>query len=69
MRCGRHRSQAMNRDETIRRLAELIRKALRPERRRVATRASKAERKRRLKEKRKRADTKRGRQAPSADDD
>ena len=69
VRCGRHRSQAMNREETIRRLGELIRKALRRERRRVATRASGAERKRRLKDKRKRAETKRRRRAPSADDD
>ena len=69
VRCGRHRSQAMNREETIRRLSELIRKALRRERRRVATRPSGAERKRRLKDKRKRADIKRGRKAPGADDD
>ena len=69
VRCGRHRSQAMNREETIRRLSELIRKALRRERRRVATRPSGAERKRRLKDKRKRADIKRGRKAPGGDDD
>jgi len=69
VRCGRHRSQAMNREETVRRFTELIRKALHRERRRIATRPSKAARKRRLKEKRKRADTKRRRQAPSADDD
>ena len=69
VRCGRHRSQAMNREETIRRFAELIRKALRRERRRVSTRPSAAERKRRLKDKRKRADTKRRRRPPSADDD
>ncbi len=69
VRCGRHRSQAMNREETIRRLSELIRKALRRERRRVATRPSGAERKRRLKDKRKRADIKRRRKAPGADDD
>ena len=69
VRCGRHRSQAMNREETIRRLSELIRKALRRERRRVATRPSGAQRKRRLKDKRKRADIKRGRKAPGGDDD
>jgi ribosome-associated protein len=69
VRCGRHRSQAMNREETIRRLSELIRKALRRERRRVATRPSGAQRKRRLKDKHKRADIKRGRKAPGGDDD
>ena len=69
VRCGRHRSQAMNREETIRRLSELIRKALRRERRRVATRPSGAARKRRMKDKRKRADIKRGRKAPGGDDD
>ncbi len=69
VRCGRHRSQAMNREETVRRFTELIRKALHRERRRIATRPSKAARKRRLKDKHKRADTKRRRQAPSADDD
>jgi ribosome-associated protein len=69
VRCGRHRSQAMNREETIRRLEELIRRALTPVRRRVATRPSKAARKRRLGDKRKRSDTKRRRRAPSRDDD
>jgi len=56
VRCGRHRSQAMNREETIRRFAALIRDALRYERRR-------------LKDKRKRSEIKRGRRAPSSDDD
>jgi len=59
----------MNREETIRRFGELIRRALTPERRRVATRPSNAERKRRLREKRKRSDTKRQRRAPNRDDD
>ena len=69
VRCGRHRSQAMNREETIRRLAELIRKALSRARRRVATRPSAAQRKRRLKNKHKRAETKRTRRTPGAQDD
>lgn len=69
VRCGRHRSQAMNREETIRRLAALIRDALRHVRRRVATRPSTPQRKRRMKDKRKRAEIKRGRRAPSADSD
>jgi ribosome-associated protein len=69
VRCGRHRSQAMNREETIRRFAALIRDALRYERRRVATRPSTPQRKRRLKDKRKRSEIKRRRRAPSADDD
>jgi len=69
VRCGRHRSQAMNREETIRRFGELIRKALMRERRRLATRPSAAERKRRLKDKRKRAELKRRRRPPSGNDD
>jgi ribosome-associated protein len=69
VRCGRHRSQAMNREETIRRFAALIRDALRYERRRVATRPSTPQRKRRLKDKRKRSEIKRRRRTPSADDD
>ncbi len=69
VRCGRHRSQAMNREETIRRFATLIRNALRHVRRRVATRPSAPQRKRRMKDKRKRAEIKRGRRTPSADDD
>ncbi len=69
VRCGRHRSQASNRAETIRRFATLIRDALRHVRRRVATRPSAPQRKRRMKDKRKRAETKRRRRAPSSDDD
>ena len=69
VRCGRHRSQAMNREETIRRFAALIRDALRHVRRRVATRPSAPQRKRRMKDKRKRAEIKRRRRAPSSDDD
>ncbi len=69
VRCGRHRSQAMNREEAMHRFQALIRKALQRERRRVATRPSKAERERRLKQKRKRAEIKRTRRAPRADDD
>ena len=68
VRCGRHRSQAMNRAEAIGRLGELIRKALRRVPRRVATRPSKAARKRRLTDKRQRAETKRRRRAPDSDD-
>jgi len=69
VRCGRHRSQAANREETIRRFAELVRRALQRERRRVATRPSVAARKRRMKDKRKRAESKQRRRRPSADGD
>ncbi|HXV75629.1 MAG TPA: alternative ribosome rescue aminoacyl-tRNA hydrolase ArfB [Candidatus Polarisedimenticolaceae bacterium] len=53
--CQRHRSQAANRREAIERFAELIRRALAPRRRRVATGVPPAERRRRLEQKRQRA--------------
>ncbi len=68
VRCGRHRSQAMNREEAIRRFEELIRAALRRRRRRVATKPSRAERERRLTAKRRRSETKSARRAPRDDD-
>jgi ribosome-associated protein len=69
VRCGRHRSQAMNREEVIRRFHELIRGALRRDRRRVATQPSRADRERRMKEKRRRGEVKRTRGRPRADED
>ena len=69
VRCGRHRSQAANREETLRRFADLLRAALRRQRPRVATQPSAAERKRRIEQKRKRARLKERRRRPGADDD
>ena len=68
VRCGRHRSQAANRDDTVRRFAQLIREALKPRRRRVPTKPSTGERKRRLEQKRRRAKVKDHRRRPSGDD-
>jgi ribosome-associated protein len=59
--CGRHRSQAANRREVVERFAELLREALKPPRKRVETRVPRGERRRRLEQKRRRADVKKGR--------
>jgi ribosome-associated protein len=58
------RSQARNRELAIERVAELLRQALRVERRRVPTRPTKAAAERRLEQKRRRSQTKRLRQPP-----
>jgi ribosome-associated protein len=66
--CGRQRSQAANRIEAMERFAELLRQALRPRRRRVATRVPANEKRRRLEQKRRRARLKRERGRPGPDD-
>jgi len=58
------RSQWRNRELATERLVEQLRAALRVERKRVATRPSKAARERRLEQKRRRSETKRLRRAP-----
>ena len=58
------RSQARNRELATERVAEALREALRVERRRVATKPSKAAVERRLEQKRRRSQTKRLRQPP-----
>lgn len=62
----RHRSQARNREEAIRRLVECIRAAARKPKKRKKTKPSAAARERRLEEKRRRAQIKRKRR-PVAD--
>jgi ribosome-associated protein len=62
------RSQHRNREIARERLAELIREALRPRKRRVRTRVPAAQRKRRLEHKRRRAETKRRRRRPVDND-
>ena len=57
----RHRSQAANRELAAQRMAELLAFALRETKRRKKTRISRAERERRLSDKRHRAATKRNR--------
>ena len=58
------RSQARNRELATERVADALREALRVERRRVATKPSKAAVERRLEQKRRRSQTKRLRQPP-----
>lgn len=65
---GRFRSRAKNREAARARLAEMVREALRVRRRRVPTRPGKAARERRLREKKHRSTTKRGRVRPRNDD-
>ncbi|HEX6723714.1 MAG TPA: alternative ribosome rescue aminoacyl-tRNA hydrolase ArfB [Gaiella sp.] len=61
------RSQAWNRELAVERLVAKLAEALRVERRRVATRPTKAARERRLAEKRRRADVKRRRGQPEVE--
>jgi ribosome-associated protein len=56
-----HRSQSRNQAEAYDRLCQMIRSVKNPPKRRVATKPSKAARRRRLDDKRKRGDIKRGR--------
>ena len=58
------RSQLRNRELAVERLAEQLRAALKVQRRRVATRPTKASRERRLESKRRRSETKRLRRPP-----
>lgn len=58
------RSQLRNRELAVERLAEQLRAALKVQRRRVATKPTKASRERRLASKRRRSETKRLRQPP-----
>ena len=58
-----HRSQMRNREEVRKRLAELVADALRPQRKRLATAPTKGAEERRLKNKKRRSETKRLRQS------
>jgi ribosome-associated protein len=62
------RSQARNRDLAVERLRERVAQALRPRKRRRATKATRASRERRLQAKRKRSEIKRKRGRPGPDD-
>ncbi|NPV06875.1 MAG: aminoacyl-tRNA hydrolase [Anaerolineae bacterium] len=63
----RFRSQQRNRQDARERLAELVRQAARPPRRRRPTRPSAASRSRRLESKRRRGELKRLRRPPASD--
>jgi ribosome-associated protein len=60
------RSQWRNRELAVERLVEQLRKALKVERRRVATKPTKASRERRLESKKRRGETKKLRRTPPA---
>lgn len=66
--CGTHRSQRRNRLEVLDRLAEVLRTALQPRRRRIPTRATKASKQRRREDKKRRSSIKKLRRKPSGDD-
>jgi len=63
----RHRSQSRNREAAIERLRELVAQALRPRRKRRATRPTLAARESRMESKRRRAETKRDRRTTPED--
>jgi len=63
----RHRSQSRNREAAIERLRELVAQALRPRRKRRATRPTPAARESRMESKRRRAETKRDRRTTPED--
>jgi len=61
------RSQARNRELAVERLRQRVAAALRPRKRRRATRATRASQERRLQSKRRRSELKRSRRAPGVD--
>jgi ribosome-associated protein len=67
--CQRHRSQTANRREAITRFAALVRAALRPRPRRRSTKVPRAERRRRLDDKRHRSRLKQHRTGRTGRDD
>lgn len=65
----RYREQPRNREDALERLANLIRKAAEKPVKRVKTRPTRSSKQRRLDEKRKRGEQKRGRRRPSHSDE
>ena len=68
IRSERHRSQRMNREDAVRKFAELLRDALIPEAPRKKTRVSRVVKARRLDEKKRRSNVKRDRQKPAGEE-
>ncbi len=64
LHASEHRSQSQNRRAVVGRFRNLLREALRPPKRRVPTRPTRASEERRLESKRRRAEKKRLRQSP-----
>ncbi len=69
MQAQRHRSQAANRAELVKRFVDVFQKALQPMKHRIATRVPPRARERRLEEKKQRTQTKRIRQVSRNFDD
>ena len=65
----KHRSQLRNREDVAARLGDLVARALRPVKKRTATKPTEGSRRRRIAEKKRRSDVKRERRRPRADDD
>ncbi len=68
VKASRHRTQERNRADAVRRLVEIIRAAARPARVRRKTRPTASSRRRRLLDKRRRSEVKRGRGVPHDDE-
>lgn len=66
--CDRHREQGRNVAECLSRLRETVQAALRPPKRRVATKPTRASRERRIDSKRQRSAKKQLRKPPKTDD-
>lgn len=64
----RHRSQLRNREDVLKRLGDLVARALVPAKHRTATKPTASSRDRRIKEKKRRGEIKRARQRPGAED-
>jgi ribosome-associated protein len=68
IRSDRHRSQSRNREDAIERLVALVRDGLTVKKDRIATGPSAGAKRKRLEQKRKRAEVKQARRRPSFDD-
>jgi ribosome-associated protein len=69
VRCGRHRSQSRNREETLERFAAIVAAALKPRVKRRPTKVSKGAKRRRLDEKQRRGKVKSLRRRPGASEE
>ncbi|HEV7780368.1 MAG TPA: alternative ribosome rescue aminoacyl-tRNA hydrolase ArfB [Chitinophagaceae bacterium] len=67
VRSQTHRTQLANKEEVTEKINELVKKALEKKKARIATRASKASKEKRIEGKKRRADIKSGRQRPALD--
>lgn len=63
-----HRTQLANKEESVKKIHELVKKALEKKKLRIATKISKASREKRLESKKRKAEIKSGRQRPKRGD-